>query len=143
AYGTELHYRCAGAGIGPQTILKGNPLHAVKEANKIAAFELHLIGPDKNGQGQKAFAKGPGQIDMYDKTTKTYPTHALWKDSLISTKERDGDRIFDLLTLTGDASFIDELRKQELHAQRLYVWSEQVKLAEGEQIGENELGASG
>lgn len=143
AYGTELHYRCAGPGTGPQTILKGNPLNAVKDANKIQARELHLIGADKSGNGQKAFARGPGQIDIFDKVTKTYPAHALWKDSLISTKERDGDRVFDLMTLTGDASFIDEARKQELHAQRLQVWSEEVRPAEGERVKANEVAASG
>lgn len=126
AYGLELHYRCAGPTTGPQTILKGNPLHAIQNGHKIEARELHLIGPDKQGNGQQAFAKGPGQIDLYDKGNprKPYPTHALWEDSLIAVKERDGDKVLDVLTMTGNASFIDEEHKQELHGQRLQIWLE-------------------
>ena len=143
AYGTELHYRSAGPNAGPQTILKGSPLHAIKEANKIEARELHLIGADKSGNGQKAFAKGPGQIDLFDRATKSYPTHALWRDSLVSTKERDGDKVFDLLTLAGDAAFIDEAHKQEMYAQRLQVWSEPLRPAESDTAKSDELAASG
>src|SRR5262249_1768583 len=146
AYCAELHYRCGGAGRGAQTLLKGNPLHAVKDANKTQAMELLLVGPDKNGNGQKAFAKGPGQIDLFDKTKAAqiraegmalagaYTQHALWKDTLVSTKERDGDKVLDLLTLVGDASFIDEERKQELHAERIQVWTEPVNPSETEKV---------
>src|SRR5262249_47867124 len=145
AYGTELRYLCAGPGKGAQTILKGNPLHAVKEANKIKAFMLHLVGPDKNGNGQEAFAYGPGQIDIFDKSkaaeldalarlqpspgnvdlfdraTAVYTQHAAWKDTLVSKKVRDGDKTLDLLTLSGDAWFIDDERKQHLRGDRIQV----------------------
>lgn len=127
AYGQELHFRAATATSGPQTILKGAPtMNAVKDCHKIKARELHIIGADKAGNGQQVFAKGPGQIDMWDKNNKArpYPTHALWKDSLISVKEKVGDKLLDVLTLTGDAGFIDEEHRQELHGQRLQVWLE-------------------
>lgn len=127
AFGNELHFRCAGPTTGAQTTLKGQPLHAVKDGHKIQAVELHLVGPDRKGNGQQAFAKGPGQIDLYDKANprNAYPLHAFWKDSLIATKDKDGDRTYDLLTLTGDACFVDEEHKQHLQAQRLQVWLDQ------------------
>ena len=84
-----------------------------------------MFGPDKNGGGQHAFAKGHGKIDMLDKNLEVdpkqktndskakaddgkppYTLHAIWKDNLISVKDRDGDKVYDLLTLTGDAAFI-------------------------------------
>jgi len=134
AYGSKLFYRSATDVSGPQTILEGQPMHAFRDGHKIMARELHLIGADKKGNGQQAYAKGPGRIDMLDKKADngagggkaTYSTHAVWNDSLISTKDRDGDRVFDLLTLTGDAAFVDEEHQQALHAQRLMVWLEQV-----------------
>jgi len=124
AWGNELHYRSPSPTTGPQTTLKGAPMNAIKEGHKIQCQELHLIGADKKGIGQQAFAKGPGQIDLFDKSNvkKPYPYHAFWKDSLISTKDRDGDKVYDLLTLTGDAAFIDEEHKQQLGGQRLQVW---------------------
>ena len=126
AYGSELHYRSPTATTGAQTILKGSPLRAVKDGHKIEARELHLISADKIGNGQQAFAKGPGQIDMFDKsnTKNPYPTHAVWRDSLILVRDRDGDKLLDVLTMTGNASFVDEQHKQELHGQRIQVWLE-------------------
>jgi lipopolysaccharide export system protein LptA len=67
---------------------------------------------------------GPGQIDMADRTTDRkvvtprYPVHITWNDTLVSTK----DGAFDLYTLTGGASFIDDDHKQQLHGKRLQVW---------------------
>lgn len=125
AWAAEMHYRCPTATVGPQTTLKGSPMNAIKEGHKIQCRELHLIGADKKGIGQQAFARGPGQIDLFDKVKNAYPFHAFWKDSLISTKDRDGDKVYDLLTLTGDATFLDEEHQQELQAQRLQVWLDQ------------------
>ena len=42
-------------------------MHAIRDGNMIEAQELHLIGADKTGDGQQAFAKGPGRIDLLDK----------------------------------------------------------------------------
>ncbi|GEM_PF-288806 len=156
AYCLELFYACATGNSGPHTILKGTPMHAIRDGNTMQAVELHLFGPDKNGNGQHTFAKGPGKIDLLDKALDLgfanneaknndgkndqakdpdpknadpnakprHTMHALWKDNLISTKDKDGDRVFDLLTLTGDAKFIDDEHKQSLAGQRLQVWFE-------------------
>ncbi len=124
AFCRELHYRCATDTNGPETILRGEPLLATKDAHQIQARELHLIGADKNGAGQKALVKGPGQIDLFDKAKQSYPIHAVWRDQLVATRENDGQRTLDVLTFTGDASFLDEDHRQELHAQRLELWLE-------------------
>lgn len=158
AWGVELYYRSPTSTSGAQTILKGAPMHAIRDGNTIEAQELHMIGPDKNGNGQQTFAKGPGRIDILDKglnlfgidqeslrkgdqkiaaAQKVEPkdepkiddkphhtVHAYWNDSLISIKDRDGDKVYDLLTLTGDAKFIDEEHKQSLSGQRIQVWLE-------------------
>jgi hypothetical protein len=126
AHGEELHYRGPTANAGPQTILKGSPMRAVKDGNEIKAGELHLIGADKKGNGQQALARGPGQIDIYDKSNpnKATPSRAVFRDGLITVKERDGDKLLDVLTMTGDASFVDEEHKRTLSGQRLQVWIE-------------------
>jgi len=157
AFGAELFYACATNVAGPRTILKGTPMHAIRDGNILEALELHLFGPDKNGNGQQAFAKGPGKIDLLDKALDLgysnsnsknsddadaesnadskpggpkgdgklrHTLHAIWRDNLISTKDKDGDKVYDLLTLTGDAKFIDDEHNQWLAGQRLQVWFE-------------------
>ena len=143
AYGSELHYRAATAAAGAQTILKGQPLHALHNGHKIEARELHMIGADKHGKGQQAFANGPGQIDLFDKanSNRPYPQHAFWKDTLIVTKDRDGDKEYDLLTLTGDAAFVDDEQKQELSAQRLQVWLQSTPASNDPKINKDRANA--
>jgi hypothetical protein len=127
----ELEYFCADAQRGPKIVLKGNPLMAAKEGHELHAQELVLIGADKNGNGQMASAKGPGQFDMFDKSapedapdSRKFPWKAVFKDSLTSTKDKVGNKVLDLLTLTGDAAILDEEHKQSLQAQRLLIWLE-------------------
>jgi hypothetical protein len=128
AYGSELYYEAATGERGSQTILKGSPMRAVKEGHKIVAQELRLLGSkDKSNMGQKAIAKGPGRIDLFERGNlkNQYPVHALWNDLLTSVKEREGDQVLDLLTLTGAASFVDVERQQRLHGEKLQVWMHQ------------------
>ncbi len=126
AYGEELIYHSATADSGPRTILKGKPLHAIQKGHKIEAKELQLFGADKNGKGQKALAQGPGQIDIFDKSNpkKTHPMHALWKETLTLVRDKDGNRWLDVLTMTGDATWVDEEHQQEMQGQRLQIWLE-------------------
>jgi hypothetical protein len=116
---------------GPKIVLKGQPLMASKEGHELHCLELILIGADKNGNGQSAIAKGPGQFDMFDKSApedapenRKFPWKAVFKDSLTSTKDRVGNKVLDLLTLTGDAAILDVELKQSLQAQRLLIWLE-------------------
>jgi hypothetical protein len=126
AHGDEMLYYSPTPDKGPQTILRGQHMWAVKDAHKISAPELHLIGADARGEGQRGFAKGPGQIDLLDRNNgaKVHQYHALWKDHLVVTKDREGERVFDLLTFTGDAAFIDDEHHQDMRGDRLQVWLE-------------------
>lgn len=136
AYGAELFYRAGDFKRGPETILKGEPLQTVKDGHKMVCRELYLFAADRLGEGQKAVAKGKGQIDVIDlKGPKpTFPTHVLWDDTLTIVKEKEGDKIFDVITVTGNASFIDDQQKQELHGNEIKVWIEQ--LSESNRKGE-------
>jgi hypothetical protein len=135
ADGNELHYYAAEPGVGPRTLLKGTPLRAVKNGDRITARELHLTGADKDGKGQRAYAKGPaGKIDLADKKngpSTTFPVHITWQDTLVSTQERDGDKVYEMWTLTRDAAYIDEEQKQELRGQKIQLWLEPTDAARG------------
>jgi hypothetical protein len=125
AYGYEMHYYAEEPGRGPKTIVKGSPMRAVKDFHKIRARELHLTANDKDGKGQAAYAKGPGVIDLADKSAKpNYPTHITWKDTLVSVQERDGDKLYEKWTMTEDAVYVDEEQKQELRGQVIQLWLE-------------------
>lgn len=125
--GSEMIFYSPTADNGPQTIVKGKPLKASKEGHIIIARELLLAGANKEGKGQRAYAKGPGQIDIYDKGKSTpdqplYPRHAFWKDTLTSTKDEVGGKVFDLLTFSGDAALVDDEQQQQMHAQKIQIW---------------------
>ncbi|MCI0460264.1 MAG: LptA/OstA family protein [Gemmataceae bacterium] len=116
ALGTDLFYD----GRTKLTILKGEPeMHAAKEGNEIRARELHLR-TDVNGQLQQARAKGPGRVELLNRSNGTRPLEARWRDELVSSK----DGVYDVLTLTGDAAFEDKEHGQRIQANRLQVWLE-------------------
>jgi lipopolysaccharide export system protein LptA len=98
------------------SILKGQPyMWALKEGNEIEAPELHLL--DTKG-AQKATALGAGIIRMLDKKTGERSQEARWQKKL----EYGKDGAYDLLYLTGDATFLDHEHGQQLQAQALKVW---------------------
>jgi lipopolysaccharide export system protein LptA len=100
------------------TVLKGSPkMWALKEGNEIEAPELQFL--DLKG-GQQATAIGEGRIRLLDKKTGNRPLEARWKNKLVYGK--DGAQ--DLLTLFGEAAFVDHEHSQELHADLLKVWLE-------------------
>ena len=127
AFCRELFYEAPTPTCGPRTLLVGDPIvKANKENHIIAAKEIQLIGADLKGIGQLMTARGNVQVDLYDQSNEKnhYPVHAICKDLLTATKDKQGDQIYDLLILTEDASFIDDEHAQELHGQRLKLgWS--------------------
>ncbi len=132
ACGDEMIYIAGDAVKGPQTTLKGEPLRSAKDGHQMRSKELHLFGANQFGEGQRAWAKGPGQIDLLDpKNPKkdTYPTHVIWRDFLTVVKEKEGGKVYDVMTVTGEASYIDDLQKQELHGERITVHTEQLQEA--------------
>ena len=118
-------------GRGPKTELFGDvnrPMRAIKDGHKIKASDLQLTGKDPFGNGQATYSRGPGRIDLTDRdkpnAKTTFPVHILWKDTLVSTQERDGDKVFELWTITEDAHYVDEDQKQELHGDKIQLWLE-------------------
>jgi hypothetical protein len=130
AFCDELIYHCAADDRGPETILKaksGQRIKAFKDAHTIETPELQLIGANKKGEGQYAFARGPGRLDLVDESSKVLKPqyHANWEESLIVVKDKEKNKVYDLLKFTGKAAFIDDDHMQELHANKLMVWLEQ------------------
>ncbi|MSQ95014.1 MAG: hypothetical protein EXR98_10730 [Gemmataceae bacterium] len=138
AFASEMFYQAGtndGAN-GPSTKLYGEPqrlIRASKDGHKIRCTELHLFAANRFGDGQKALAMGPGQIDLLDTKDlekESFPSHLLWRDTLTVAKAKEGGEVFDLMTVLGEASFIDDVQKQELHGERIDLWLKQVQ--EGE-----------
>ncbi len=115
------------------TVLKGNPnLRADKDDNvlttrQLTIEEIKILGSDKTYQ--KATALGPGKIDLADKKAtqaNKRPQHALWNDTLISTKDERTltakGEMQDMLILTGAARFEDDEHAQTLQGDTLKVW---------------------
>ncbi len=116
AHGNDLVYDAQ----THQSIIKGEDhMQAVKDGHLITARELVLMGIGAK-DAQQATAKGPGRIEMLDAKTGQRSLHATWKDLLVSNKEGT----FDVLTLTGAASFEDKENGQLLQADVLKVWLE-------------------
>jgi lipopolysaccharide export system protein LptA len=114
AYGNDFFYDR----IKHLSTLKGEPkMYAFKEGNEIRAHELQLL--DVKG-AQQATALGDGTIQLLDKKTGKRSLEARWNDKLIYAK----DGVYDVLTLHGDAAFVDPDQNQELRADLLKVWLE-------------------
>jgi hypothetical protein len=119
AFGNDLFYDAT----KKLSILKGEPMVALKEGNEIHARELWM-GPTGEQGAQQAIAIGPGEIALKERTvegtSEVRTLKARWQDKLIRTKEGP----YDLLTLTGNAMFDDPQNGQKLRAERLRVWLE-------------------
>ncbi len=107
-----------------QAVLKGSPLIAIKEGNRIEAPELTLNRPDPkaprpdNGQpillGQ---ASGPGVVYLNNLKENRSAT-VRWNEHLMI--ERDGER--DRITVTGGATFDDKQNQQWLQGNQIKLW---------------------
>jgi hypothetical protein len=107
------------------TILKGQPMmEADKDHNVICARELRILEHKPASPNEKSYQTltgiGPGTVDLIDRNTVPLKKvmRATWQDTLVSTK--DGPH--DLLTFTGNATFLDYEHKQTLGADTLKVW---------------------
>jgi hypothetical protein len=137
AEGREMFYRAGDVGNGPLTTIIGDidrPMFAIKSGHKIICPELHLFAANRAGDGQHAWAKGPGKIWLLDtkSTAKedSFPTTITWRDKLTVVREKEGGQVFDLITVVGDAQFIDKAEDgatQELHGEKIMAWIKQVQ----------------
>lgn len=120
ARGHELIFHA----VRRQAVLKGSPLVAIKDGNRIEAPELMLHRPDprvpRPDSGQPLLlgeAGGPG-IAYLNSVTVSRPATIRWNNSLVI--ERDGER--DRITLDGNATFDDEQNQQWLRGDQIKVW---------------------
>ena len=60
----------------------------------------------------KAKAKGPGRVDMFDRANpkNNWPVHAKWRELLVSTKDKEGDKVLDLFR--GEPSCLSQNRQR-------------------------------
>ena len=111
---------------GSRTVIKGGePLVAIKTKNKITARELEMESPDQQrarASGRMPAARAASTCGT--KRAKASPRTRSGATRSTLVKDREGERIYDLLTLTVDAAFLDDEHDQELHAQRIQVWLE-------------------
>jgi lipopolysaccharide export system protein LptA len=99
-------------------VLKGEPkMWALKEGNKIEAPQVQFV--DQQG-AQEVTVLGEGNIQLMDKKTGTRPLEARWKTKLVYGKDAN----LDLLSLFGEAAFLDHEQGQKLQADILKVWLE-------------------
>ncbi len=119
AYGHDLFYDAQ----KKETLLKGEPMHAVKEGNLIRAKELLMANMDDKDK-QHMRARGPGVVGMgeFDPKTHEHSKQAHWQDWLVVTKVKELGKSLDLITLTGHARFIDTMGQQRLNGRQLKLW---------------------
>jgi hypothetical protein len=107
-----------------QSILRGAPMVAIKEGNKIQTSELVLhhadanappIGPDQSIP--QARAAGPGTAWLIDRENQSN-IEVRWSKGMTLDREKD----LDCLTLTGSAKFEDREKHQHLAGDRILVW---------------------
>ena len=101
-----------GWGLTPPQLAEVRRLATANQ--KITAIKLHLVAANAKGKGQHVFAEGPGQIDLVDPNgrkadqadgsdpKKTHRYHVLFRKTMTGTKDREGEREFDLLTFDGN-----------------------------------------
>jgi len=112
--------------IKGRTVLRSKTaVHVQREDSEIHASELIMQkrpsvpnSPTNGREGYDVAAKGPGRLLFRDgKENRTL--HAFWSNSLTLTRDKEED----LITLLGDARFLDESGGgQELKADELRVW---------------------
>jgi hypothetical protein len=132
AQGTELRYEVGGPGKPTQTVLKGSPVTAVRERNRLQGgdantpTEVVLVStPAATAKEPKRTAvqvRGPGRIQMYDETAKDTTLSASWGTSLTHEKELIGGRETDLLKFEGGGAFADAKGGFRLSADRMWLW---------------------
>lgn len=132
AQGTELRYEVGGPDKPARTFLKGSPVVAVRDRNRLQAGDAatpaevalaSLSAPGPKDQKRTAVeVRGPGRIQMYDESAKDTTLSASWGTSLTHEKETVGGREQDLLKFEGGGTFADTKGGFKLSADRLWLW---------------------
>lgn len=134
AEGKELRYTVDRAARKSLTILRGFPVIAVQNKNRLRGGSDKVIGEvviastdpppgAKDPRKQTAISVlGPGKIEVYDQASNTHTLHATWGKSLTHEKVKVGAAEQDLLTFDGGGAFIDTKGHMQLTGDRLKLW---------------------
>ncbi|MCZ2341408.1 MAG: hypothetical protein LC104_06375, partial [Bacteroidales bacterium] len=133
AQGKELRYMVDANAGRSTTILKGAPVVAVRERNRMQGgdtqtpAEVYLTSIDpKPTSGERKRTdievRGPGRIEMFDAASNDNTLQATWGTSLLHRKEITNGREQSLLTFNGGGTFLDTKGGMRLSADRLQLW---------------------
>lgn len=133
AQGKELRYTVDANAGRSTTILKGAPVVAVRERNRMqggdaqtpAEVYLTSFDPKPSSHERKRTdieVRGPGRIEMFDAASNDNTLQATWGASLIHRKEITNGREQNLLTFNGGGTFLDTKGGMRLSADRLQLW---------------------
>lgn len=133
AQGTELQYIVDAPAQKTTTILRGKPVTAVREKNRLRGGHKDLLGEivltsvetAADSKRTSVVVNGPGQIDIFDAAAPAANKNTLlatWGKSLNHEKVKVGDAEQDLLKFEGGAAFIDTQANMDLRANRLWLW---------------------
>lgn len=133
AQGTELHYAVDAKTRRSDTTLRGNPVVAVRDRNRLeggsigtpSEIFISTTGPAPESKGRKQTkleVRGPGTIKMFDAATNDTTLTASWGKSLTHEKEKVGDVEQDLLKFEGGGTFEDRKGAMTLSGDRLWLW---------------------
>lgn len=133
AQGTELIYKTSDRTRQNTTTLRGMPVVAVREGNRLEAgspgnlAEVLIVSTEpapgsKDRKQTKLNVNGPGRITIYDQASNESNLQATWGRSLSQEREVVGKVEQDLLKFEGGASFIDTKGDMSLSADRIWLW---------------------
>ncbi len=142
AQGTELHYAADAQGLRSNTTLRGAPVYAVRDRNRLQAggpaapaevFIASVSPPpgSKDRKQTRVEVRGPGSITMYDPASADNTLAATWGRSLTHEKEKVGNVEEDLLKFEGGGTFEDRKGGMTLSADRLWLWLAPADAKEG------------
>jgi hypothetical protein len=133
AVGNELRYEAFPKLRKTDTTLRGTPVIAVRERNKLeggdeatpAEVFLSTIDPapgSKDTKQTRIEVRGRGRMEIYDEAAKAATLHASWGRSLTHEKVKDGKGEKDLLKFDGGGTFLDTKGDMRLSAEQLWLW---------------------
>ena len=133
AQGNTLEYTVDDTSRKTVTVLKGMPVVAVRERNRLQGGDAKTSAEVILKSEEKATAnrlnrrtdveiRGPGRMELFDPAANDNTLQASWGDSLIHKKTSVDGKEQDLLTFNGGGTFSDVHGGIRLSADQLQLW---------------------